>query len=362
MKKILVVFGTRPEAVKMCPLVKELLRRGMDARVLVTGQHREMLSSVLDFFGVEPHYDLDIMEEGQTLFDITERVLRGVERVLCQEDFSLVLVHGDTTTAFAAALAAFYKKIPVGHVEAGLRTYNKYSPYPEEFNRTAIDAISDYCFAPTDKAAEALFAEGKKSGVYVTGNTVIDSLSYTVKDDFRHEILDFADGRRILLLTAHRRENIGSAMAQMFEGVKLALAEHPELCAVYPMHPNPEVRRAALSAFADVPGVRLCEPLDVFDFHNILSRSHIAVTDSGGVQEEAPHFGVPVLIMRDTTEREEGLLSGGARLIGRSAESVYRGICGALAEDTYRAMSQAENPYGDGRACVRIADIIDDMS
>lgn len=361
MKDILVVFGTRPEAVKMCPLVLELEKRaGVSVHVLVTGQHREMLASVLDFFGIVPEYDLAVMEAGQTLCDITEKVMRGVSRVLEKHAFDAVLVHGDTTTAFAAALAAFYARVPVGHVEAGLRTHDVSSPYPEEFNRVAVDTLAGYCFAPTQSAAEALLAEGKAAGsVFVTGNTVIDALAYTVKEDFRHPALDRAGGRRLMLVTAHRRENLGEPMAAMFRGIKRALLAHPDVFALYPMHPNPAVRRAAEAAFAGVENVMLCEPLDVFDFHNVLARAHIAVTDSGGVQEEAPHFGVPVLVMRGTTERREGADAGTARLIGTEEESVFRGICEVLeSPGLHAAMARAENPYGDGHACERIADIL----
>ncbi|MBQ9746426.1 MAG: UDP-N-acetylglucosamine 2-epimerase (non-hydrolyzing) [Clostridia bacterium] len=361
MKNILFVFGTRPEAVKMCPLALALKKRaGVRVRVLVTGQHREMLASVLGFFGVVPDYDLAVMEAGQTLYDITEKVMRGVRSVLEKERFCLVLVHGDTTTAFAAALAAFYARVPVGHVEAGLRTHDIYSPYPEEFNRVAVDALSNYCFAPTERAAASLLAEGKAAErVFVTGNTVIDALAYTVQEDFSHDVLEFARGRKLMLITAHRRENLGAPMAAMFAGIKRALAAHTDVCAVCPMHPNPAVREAALAAFAGKKNVMLCEPLDVFAFHNILARAHIAVTDSGGVQEDAPHFGVPVLVMRGATERQEAVDAGTARLIGTGEESVFRGICEVLENPAvYEKMARAENPYGDGRACERIADIL----
>lgn len=358
----MLVFGTRPEAVKMCPLVLELKKRkNMSVRVLVTGQHREMLSSVLSFFGVEPDYDLSVMSEGQTLFDITEKVMRGMRAVLEKEKFDLVLVHGDTTTAFAASLSAFYAGVPVAHIEAGLRTYDISAPYPEEFNRVAVDELSALCFAPTELARGRLLAEGKKAdSVFVTGNTVIDALSYTVRDDFSHSALDFAKGRRMVLLTAHRRENLGARMEEMFRAVKDVLLAHPDVCAVYPVHPNPAVREAAYAAFADFPQVKLIEPLDVFDFHNIMARAHLVLSDSGGVQEEAPSFGVPVLVMRKTTERPEGVEAGTVKLVGNTYVSVKEGFS-ALLDDAsiYESMAKAKNPYGDGRACERIADIIE---
>ncbi len=360
----MLVFGTRPEAVKMCPLVLELKKRkDLSVSVLVTGQHREMLSSVLSFFGVEPDFDLCIMSEGQTLFDITEKVMCGMRAVLENEKFDLLLVHGDTTTAFAAALSAFYAGVPVAHVEAGLRTYDINAPYPEEFNRVAVDAVSSLHFAPTKLACERLIAEGKRAeNVFVTGNTVIDALSYTVRDDFSHPALDFAKGKRMVLLTAHRRENLGTRMEEMFAAVKDVLLAHPDVCAVYPVHPNPAVRDAANAAFADFPQVKLIEPLDVFDFHNIMARSYLVLSDSGGLQEEAPAFGVPVLVMRNTTERPEGMEAGTVRLAGNTYDSV-RAAFSSLLDDKvlYGSMSQAKNPYGDGTACKKIADIIDNM-
>ncbi|MBQ8403024.1 MAG: UDP-N-acetylglucosamine 2-epimerase (non-hydrolyzing) [Clostridia bacterium] len=361
MKNILLVFGTRPEAVKMCPLALELKKRpSFCVRVLATGQHREMLSSVTEFFGVVPDYNLGVMAQGQTLYDITEKILRGTREVLEKERFDLVLVHGDTTTAFAAALAAFYARIPVGHVEAGLRTYDINAPYPEEFNRVAVDALSAFCFAPTERAARALLAEGKVAGrVFVTGNTVIDAFRYTVREDFSHEALAFAAGRKLILITAHRRENL-AVMKDIFRGVSRALAKFPDFCAVYPVHPNPAVQSAARTAFEGSGQVKLIAPLDVFEFHNLLARSHMVLTDSGGVQEEAPHFGVPVLVMRNTTERREGVDAGTSRLIGTSEESVYEGICAVLGDgEVYAQMARAVNPYGDGHACERIADAVE---
>ncbi|MBE6654699.1 MAG: UDP-N-acetylglucosamine 2-epimerase (non-hydrolyzing) [Ruminococcaceae bacterium] len=364
MKNIILVFGTRPEAIKMCPLVTELKKRKeFCVRVLVTGQHREMLSSVLSFFGIEPDFDLCVMSEGQTLFDITEKVMRGVREILEKEKCDLLLVHGDTTTAFAASLAAFYLRVPVGHVEAGLRTYNINAPYPEEFNRVAVDSLS-YChFAPTKLSADRLIAEGRgQDSVFVTGNTVIDALRYTVRKEFSHPALDFANGRRMVLLTSHRRENIGETMQEMFAAIKEVLLSHPDVCVIYPVHPNPAVRAAAQGAFAHFSQVKLTEPLDVFDFHNIMARAYLVLSDSGGVQEEAPAFGVPVLVMRETTERPEGVEAGTVRLIGNTYASVKEGF-EALLDDAalYESMAKAKNPYGDGTACKKIADIIEDM-
>ncbi len=358
----MLVFGTRPEAVKMCPLVLELKKRkGLCVRVCVTGQHREMLSSVLSFFGVAPDYDLDVMSEGQTLFDITEKVMRGMRAVLEKEKCDLLLVHGDTTTAFSSALAAFYAGVPVGHVEAGLRTYDITSPYPEEFNRVSVDALSSYHFAPTELAAKHLFAESKKrERVFVTGNTVIDALKSTVKKDFSHPALDFSCGKKMVLLTSHRRENIGAPMAEMFTAIKEVLLSHPDVCADYPVHPNPAVQSAAHAAFDGFPQVKLIEPLDVFEFHNVMGRAYLILTDTGGIQEEAPSFGVPVLVMRATTERPEGVEAGTVRLIGNTLESVRQGFAEVLEnEEIYAKMARSQNPYGDGTACAKIADIIE---
>lgn len=364
MKNIMLVFGTRPEAIKMCPLALELKKRkNISVRVLVTGQHREMLSSVLSFFGIVPDFDLSVMSEGQTLFDITEKVMRGMREILEKEKCDLLLVHGDTTTAFAASLAAFYLRIPVGHVEAGLRTYNINAPYPEEFNRVAVDSIASCHFAPTKLSADRLIAEGRRrESVFVTGNTVIDALRYTVREDFSSPALDFAKGRRMVLLTSHRRENLGEHMEGMFAAIKEVLLSHPDVCVLYPVHPNPAVRDVAQAAFADFPQVNLTEPLDVFDFHNIMARAYLVLSDSGGVQEEAPAFGVPVLVMRETTERPEGVEAGTVRLIGNTYASVKEGFA-ALLDDTslYESMAHAKNPYGDGTACKKIADIIENM-
>jgi len=361
LKKMLMVIGTRPEAVKMCPLFLELKRRGeTDVRVLATGQHGEMLYSALGFFGVAPDYNLDVMAAGGTLADITEKVMRGAGEVLARERFDAVLVHGDTSSAFAAALSAFYARVPVYHVEAGLRTRNIREPYPEEFNRQAIDAMADICFAPTQRARENLLAEGKDGAcVFVTGNTGIDALRYTVRADFAHPALDFAGGKRLMLITAHRRENIG-AMAAMFRGISRALAAFPEWRAVFPVHKNPAVRACAEKAFAGNAQVMLSDPLGVLDFHNILARSHAAVTDSGGVQEEAASLGVPMLVMRSVTERQEAQDARAAHLIGNTEESVFAGLCNFLgtAENEKAA---PKNIFGDGRASERIADILAQM-
>lgn len=362
MKKIMLVFGTRPEAIKMCPLVKELKKRGtFDVSVCITGQHREMLSSVMSFFGVRADFDLDIMEDGQTLFDITEKVLRGMHAVLEKSMPSLLLVHGDTATAFSAALAAFYLGIPVGHVEAGLRTYDISAPFPEEFYRTAVDALSILCFAPTELCKSRLCAEGKeKTRVFVTGNTGIDALKYTVSDGFCHKALDFSRGRRMILITAHRRENAGETMEEMFSAIKKVLLCHEDVCAVYPVHPSPSVSNCAHKAFDGFDRVLLLPPLDVFDFHNIMARSYLILTDSGGIQEEAPHFGVPVLVMRNKTERTEGVEAGTVRLIGNSEESVESGFSLLLDDgEEYKKMAHSENPYGDGNASFRICEILE---
>ena len=360
MKNILMVIGTRPEAVKMCPLALELKKRTeLNVRVLATGQHGEMLYSVLDFFGVTPDYNLDVMAAGGALAGVTENVLRGTLEVLERESFDIVLVHGDTTSAFAAALAAFYARVSIGHVEAGLRTHNPQEPYPEEFNRAAIDAMAEFFFAPSAVAVENLFAEGKsRPRVFATGNTGIDALEYTVRKDFSHRALDFARGRKLMLITAHRRENLGLAMEEMFRGISRALSYFPEWCAVFPVHKNPAVRAAAEKEFEGNAGVMLTEPLCVFDFHNILARAELLVTDSGGAQEEAASLGVPMLVMRRVTERREGADSGAAILIGNSEESVFEGLFGFLSGKTEIKSDAARNAYGDGKASERIANIL----
>lgn len=362
MKKIMLVFGTRPEAIKMCPLVKELqTRSGLETVVCVTGQHRQMLDSVLNTFGVTPEYDLSIMKDKQTLFDVTVNILEKIRGVLEKEQPDVVLVHGDTTTTFAAALACFYLGIKVGHVEAGLRTYNIHSPYPEEFNRQAVGIVSEYNFAPTDLARDNLLREGKRpESIFVTGNTAIDALKTTVRDDYRHEQLDWAQDGRLIMITAHRRENLGEPMHHMFRAIRRIADENPDVRAIYPIHMNPAVRRAADEELGDCDRIRIIEPLDVIDFHNFLSRSYMILTDSGGIQEEAPSLGKPVLVMRDTTERPEGIAAGTLRLVGTSEETIYENFRLLLdSKDEYDKMSRAANPYGDGHACKRIADILE---
>jgi UDP-N-acetylglucosamine 2-epimerase (non-hydrolysing) len=363
LKNILIVIGTRPEAIKMCPLVLELKRRGnFNVRVLATGQHGEMLYSALGYFGVTPDYNLDAMASSGNLANMTESIMRGTGEVLEREKFAAVLVHGDTTTAFAAALTAFYARVPVCHVEAGLRTHNIHEPYPEEFNRAAIDSLSEYFFAPTQSAVRNLLAEGKpEKRVFLTGNTVIDAFAYTVREDFSHPALDFSKGKKLMLITAHRRENLGAPMEEMLRGISRALAAFPEYRAVFPMHKNPAVRAAAEKAFAENPQVMLTENLGVFDFHNLLSRASIVLTDSGGLQEEAPHFSVPVLVMRNVTERREAADTGAVRLVGNTEKSVFSGICEVLGNrEVYEKMARAEKPFGDGRASERIADIMEE--
>ena len=362
MKKTMLVFGTRPEAVKMCPLVLELKRRPdqFETVVCVTGQHREMLSQVLRAFQVTPDYDLSIMKDNQTLFDITVNILERIKAVLEAVRPDVVLVHGDTSTTFVTALACFYLQIPVGHVEAGLRTYNIYSPYPEEFNREAVGIIARYNFAPTAKSRENLLREGKRQdSIFVTGNTAIDALKTTVRENYTHPELEWAEGSRLVVITAHRRENLGEPMHQMFRAIRRILEEHPEVKAVYPIHMNPLVRRAADEELGGCERIRIIEPLDVLDFHNFLARSDLILTDSGGIQEEAPSLGKPVLVMRDTTERPEGVAAGTLRLVGTDEDVIYRNFRELLEDPAaYRAMAHAANPYGDGFASRRIADIL----
>ena len=362
MKKVMLVFGTRPEAIKMCPLVRELqTRSGLETVVCVTGQHRQMLDSVLNTFGVTPEYDLSIMKDKQTLFDVTVNILEKIRGVLEKEQPDVVLVHGDTTTTFAAALACFYLGIKVGHVEAGLRTYNIHSPYPEEFNRQAVGIVSEYNFAPTDLARDNLLREGKRpESIFVTGNTAIDALKTTVRDDYRHEQLDWAKDGRLIMITAHRRENLGEPMHHMFRAIRRIADENPDVRAIYPIHMNPAVRRAADEELGGCDRIRIIEPLDVIDFHNFLSRSYMILTDSGGIQEEAPSLGKPVLVMRDTTERPEGIAAGTLRLVGTSEKTIYENFRLLLdSKEEYEKMSRAANPYGDGHACKRIADILE---
>lgn len=361
MKKVMLVFGTRPEAIKMCPLVNEIkTRSGLQTVVCVTGQHRQMLDQVLNAFSVVPDYDLSIMKDKQTLFDVTTAILEKVKGVLEQEKPDVVLVHGDTSTTFATALACFYLQIPVGHVEAGLRTYNIYSPYPEEFNRQVVSIISKYNFAPTKFSEQNLLKEGKgPSTVYVTGNTAIDALKTTVREDYTHPELDWAKGSRLIMITAHRRENLGEPMQHMFRAIHRVMNEHPDVKAIYPIHMNPIVRETANAIFGDDDRVHIIEPLDVLDFHNFLSRSYLILTDSGGIQEEAPSLGKPVLVMRDTTERPEGIAAGTLKLVGTHEKTIYEEFTRLLSDHSeYEKMSKASNPYGDGFACKRIADIL----
>ena len=362
MKKVLVIFGTRPEAIKMCPLVLELKKsEKLKTLVCVTGQHREMLKQVLDIFKVVPDYDMAIMKKGQDLTDVTTAILTGMREILRKEKPDMVLVHGDTSTAFAASLAAFYQQIPVGHVEAGLRTYNIYSPYPEEFNRQAVSIISAYNFAPTELSKQNLLKEGKNPDtIYVTGNTAIDALKTTVRADYTHPELEWAKGSRLIMITAHRRENLGEPMKHMFRAIRRVCDEHPDVKAIYPIHMNPVVRETAREILGDDERIHIIEPMDVLDFHNFLSRSFLILTDSGGIQEEAPSLGKPVLVMRDTTERPEGIKAGTLKLVGTDEQVIYENFKLLLEnEEAYRAMSTASNPYGDGFACKRIADILE---
>lgn len=362
MKKVMLVFGTRPEAIKMCPLVNELKRRsGIRTLVCVTGQHRQMLDQVLEAFSVVPDYDLSIMKERQTLFDVTTNILNRIREVLESEHPDVVLVHGDTSTTFVTALACFYLQIPVGHVEAGLRTYNIYSPYPEEFNRQAVSIISSWHFAPTELSKQNLLKEGKaEDTIYVTGNTAIDALKTTVRKDYTHPELKWAAGSRLILITAHRRENLGEPMKHMFRAIRRVCDEHPDIKAIYPIHMNPAVRETADAILGGDERIRIIEPLDVLDFHNFLARSYLVLTDSGGIQEEAPSLGKPVLVMRDTTERPEGIRAGTLKLTGTDEEVIYENFRLLLEEPAeYEKMSTASNPYGDGFASRRIADILE---
>ena len=358
----MLVFGTRPEAIKMCPLVRELRSRdGIRTVVCVTGQHRQMLDQVLEAFDVVPDYDLSVMKQGQTLFDITTNILSSIKSVLEEVKPDTVLVHGDTSTTFVTALACFYLQIPVGHVEAGLRTYNIYSPFPEEFNRQAVSIVSEYNFAPTENAKANLLREGRDgSKIYVTGNTAIDALKTTVRDDYTHPELEWAAGSRLILITAHRRENLGEPMHHMFRAIRRVMDEHPDVRAIYPIHMNPVVRRAADEELGGCDRIHIIEPLEVLDCHNIMAKSYMILTDSGGLQEEAPSLGKPVLVMRDTTERPEGIAAGTLRLVGTDEEVIYDNFRRLLEDkDAYNAMAHAANPYGDGLASRRIADILE---
>lgn len=362
MKTVMLVFGTRPEAIKMCPLVNELkTRKNIKTLVCVTGQHRQMLDQVLEAFNVVPDYDLSIMKAKQTLFDITTNILNRIKEVLESAKPDVVLVHGDTSTTFVTALACFYLQIPVGHVEAGLRTYNIYSPYPEEFNRQAVGIVAKYNFSPTELSKRNLIREGKNPDtIFVTGNTAIDALKTTVVQDYTHPELEWAKDSRLIMITAHRRENLGEPMHNMFRAIRRVMDEHPDVKAIYPIHMNPVVRQAADMELADCNRIRIIEPLDVLDFHNFLARSYMILTDSGGIQEEAPSLGKPVLVLRDTTERPEGIKAGTLKLVGTDEDVIYDSFKELLEnKDLYERMSHASNPYGDGLACKRIADILE---
>lgn len=361
-KKVMAVFGTRPEAIKICPLVNEMKKRdSLEVVVCVTAQHRQMLDQVLATFGVVPDYDLNIMKDRQTLFDITINILNGIKEVLEKEKPDVVLVHGDTSTTFVTALACFYFRIPVGHVEAGLRTYNIYSPYPEEFNREVVSIVSQYNFAPTPLSKSNLLREGRNpDSIYVTGNTVIDAMQHTVKEDYMHPELEWVGNDKLIFITAHRRENLGKPMHHMFRAIRRVLDEHPDCKAVYPIHMNPVVRQAADEELGDCERIHIIEPIEVFDCHNFEARSFLCLTDSGGIQEECPSYGVPVLVMRDTTERPEGVAAGTLKLVGTSEEEIYNTFTELLTnKEAYNAMARAVNPYGDGHACKRIADILE---
>ncbi len=360
--KVMTIFGTRPEAIKMAPLVKELEKRDkIESIVCVTAQHRQMLDQVLKAFSIEPDYDLNIMQQGQTLADITTRALLGLQGVIQEVKPDIALVHGDTTTTFAGALAAFYNRVTIGHVEAGLRTYNKYSPYPEEMNRQMVGVMCDLHFAPTEKSAANLCAEGKdKNRIFITGNTAIDAMSHTVSDDYRHEVLDWAGEDRMLLLTAHRRENLGEPMYHIFRAVRRIVEEFSDVKVVYPIHMNPVVRKIAEETIGNIDRIRLIEPLEVVDFHNFINQSYLILTDSGGIQEEAPTLGKPVLVLRDTTERPEGIEAGTLKMAGTDEETIYSMTRELLtSEEQYQRMSVAKNPYGDGKASIRIADAVE---
>ncbi len=359
--RVLSVFGTRPETVKMAPLVKELgSREEFESLVCVTAQHREMLDQVLHAFQIQPDYDLDIMKQGQTLSDITSRVLKGLEGVFKEAKPHIVLVHGDTTTTMAGALAAYYAQIPVGHVEAGLRTGDKYSPFPEELNRQFVGCIADLHFAPTELSRQNLLRENKDpQAIVVTGNTAIDALQTTVREDYSDELLEWAAGSRLLVLTAHRRENLGEPMHRMFRAIRRIIEEFPDVKMVYPVHLNPLVQQAAQEEFSGCGRVRLVPPLEIVEFHNLLARSALILTDSGGIQEEAPSLGKPVIVLRDTTERPEGIEAGTLKLAGTDEETIYTLVKELLTDkQEYARMSGARNPYGDGQASRRIADAI----
>ena len=361
MIKVMTIFGTRPEAIKMAPLVKELKsRKEIECIVCVTAQHRQMLDQVLETFEIKPDFDLNIMKPGQTLSDITSRALKGVEEVVRKVHPDIVLVHGDTTTTFAGALAAFYNQVDIGHVEAGLRTWNKYSPYPEEMNRQMVGVMADMHFAPTENSKNSLLKEGKKpETIYVTGNTAIDALKTTVNKEYTNPIFDWLGNDRLILLTAHRRENLGEPMRHMFKAIKRIVDEFDDVKVIYPVHLNPKVRMIADEILGSDSRVKLIEPLEVIDFHNFINRSYLILTDSGGIQEEAPSLGKPVLVLRDTTERPEGIKAGTLKLAGTNEQTIYTLAKELLTNvEIYEKMSNASNPYGDGKASKRIADAI----
>lgn len=353
MQKVLSIFGTRPEAIKMAPLVKELKsRKNIKSVVCITAQHRDMLDQVLKIFKIKPDYDLNIMKPGQTLSGITTKAIKGIEKIIIKEKPDIVLVHGDTTTAMAGAIAAFYQQVKIGHVEAGLRTHDKYSPFPEEINRQIIDQVADYLFAPTRKSRKNLGKKhNKNQKIFITGNTAIDALKTTVSKDYHHPVLDWVGKNRMILLTAHRRENLGDPMRRIFKAIKKITEEFDDVRVVYPVHLNPKVQEVAQEIFGDSDKVKLIEPLDVFDFHNFIKKAYIILSDSGGVQEEAPSLGTPVLVLRNTTERPEGVRAGTLKLVGTSTKKVYSVTKKLLNNKfSYKRMSKAKNPYGDGHA------------
>ena len=361
MIKVMTIFGTRPEAIKMAPLVKELeSRKEIKSIVCVTAQHREMLDQVLNIFKIKPDYDLNIMKQGQSLSEITSRVLLGLEEVIKKEEPNIILVHGDTTTTFAGALAAFYNKVDIGHVEAGLRTYNKYSPFPEEANRIMVDRITDMYFAPTEVSKNNLLKENiDESKIYVTGNTAIDAMKYTISDNYENSIFDWVGDSKLILLTAHRRENLGEPMYNIFKAVKRLVNDNKDIKVIYPIHLNPLVRKIANEVFEDNDRIKLIEPLEVVDFHNFINKSYFILTDSGGIQEEAPSLGKPVLVLRDTTERPEGITAGTLKLVGTNEDDIYNEATILLNnKNEYDKMSKASNPYGDGNTSKYIVDAI----
>ena len=359
--KIMVVFGTRPEAIKMCPLIKELKNQNnFEAKVCVTGQHKEMLQQVLDVFKIVPDYNLAIMKDKQSLFDVTTNILNKIKSVLEKEKPNIILVHGDTSTTFVVSLAAFYLNIPIGHVEAGLRTYDLHSPFPEEFNRQATSLIAKFHFAPTQKAKQNLLNELKnEKNIFITGNTAIDALNTTIKPNYSHPLFDWVGNDRLILLTAHRRENLGEPLHNMFRAINRIVQENDDIKVIYPIHFNPIVRETADKIFKGNERIKIIEPLSVLDFHNFMNKAYLILTDSGGIQEEAPSLGKPVLVMRDTTERPEGIEAGTLKLVGTEEKVIYQEFNRLLNDQKeYDKMSKASNPYGNGTACKQIASIL----